>query len=38
VQIGLLDPALLPVSGSEQADRLLELVASGRQDSDAPDR
>jgi carboxymethylenebutenolidase len=38
VQIGLLDPALLPVSGSEQADRLLELVGSGRQDADAPDR
>ncbi len=26
VQIGLIDPALLPVSGSEQADRLLELA------------
>lgn len=26
VQIGLLDAALLPVSGSEQADRLLELA------------
>jgi carboxymethylenebutenolidase len=26
VQIGLLDPALLPVSGAEQADRLLQLA------------
>jgi carboxymethylenebutenolidase len=38
VQIGLLDRALLPVSGSEQADRLLELAASRRQSSDASDR
>jgi carboxymethylenebutenolidase len=31
VQIGLLDPALLPVSGVEQADRLLEIAgAAGR--------
>lgn len=27
VQIGLLDPDLLPVSGGEQADRLLELAS-----------
>ena len=26
VQLGLLDPALLPVSGAEQAERLLELA------------
>ena len=26
VQLGLLDPSLLPVAGSEQADRLLELT------------
>jgi carboxymethylenebutenolidase len=38
VRIGLLDPALLPVSGSEQADRLLELAASRRQSSHASDR
>jgi carboxymethylenebutenolidase len=38
VQIGLLDRALLPVSGSEQAVRLLELAASRRQSSDASDR
>jgi carboxymethylenebutenolidase len=29
VQIGLLDPALLPVSGAEQADRLIELARAG---------
>ena len=38
VQIGLLDPAVLPVPGSEQADRLLELAGSRRPDLDAPDR
>ena len=31
VQIGLLDPALLPVSGSEQADRLLAVSGNGGQ-------
>ncbi len=31
VQIGLLDPALLPVSGAEQADRLLELASAARE-------
>ncbi len=29
VQIGLLEPASLPISGSEQADRLLELAVPG---------
>jgi carboxymethylenebutenolidase len=29
VQIGLLDPSALPVAGSEEADRLLELAARG---------
>ena len=29
-QIGLLDPARLPVSGGEQADRLLELAGGGQ--------
>jgi carboxymethylenebutenolidase len=33
VQIGLLDAALLPVSGSEQADRLLELAANHSRES-----
>lgn len=32
VQIGLLNPALLPVSGSEQADRLLALAAAHAHD------
>ena len=30
VQIGLLDPGLLPVAGSEQADRLLDLAGGHR--------
>ena len=30
VQLGLLDPAGLPVAGAEQADRLLELTGSQR--------
>ncbi len=30
VQVGLLDPSALPVAGSEQAQRLLELVATVR--------
>ncbi len=29
VQIGLLDPSALPVAGSEEAERLLELPAMG---------
>jgi hypothetical protein len=29
VQIGLLEPASLPVAGSEQADRLLRLALPG---------
>jgi carboxymethylenebutenolidase len=29
VQIGLLDPAVLPVSGADQADRLLEMARVG---------
>jgi carboxymethylenebutenolidase len=28
VQLGLLDPAVLPLAGAEQADRLLELTRS----------
>ena len=34
VQVGLLDPAALPVAGAEQAERLLELA--GRDDSRTP--
>jgi carboxymethylenebutenolidase len=30
VQIGLLDPATLPVAGGEQADRLLDLMSRAR--------
>jgi carboxymethylenebutenolidase len=33
VQIGLIDPALLPISGHEEADRLLELARGTERDA-----